>query len=246
MNTNTEKADTDSAKKTAGESPYNYRRFRPEVYDLASFDGPTVGQRVENLELMTLKGDTVRLSDFDGRPVVIETGSLTCPMYAKNIGAMNKLAAQHPDVAFVVLYVREAHPGERIRPHDSTETKQHLARSLRERLQERRRVLVDNTEGVTHRALGSLPNMIYVLDADRTVRFRADWNTPAIIESILEETAPVDLVSREHFPPTKPSPVIAIRTLAYGGFLAIADFVVGLPALMRLHRRADRHYSTSQ
>lgn len=219
---------------------YNYERFRPHHFDLATFDGPGIGQRLPDVGLTTVDGHPVRLSDFAGRTVVIETGSVTCPMYAKGIDGMNRLAAQHPDVVFAVLYVREAHPGERIGRHCGLDEKRAAARLTRSALDERRLILVDDLEGTLHLALGGLPNMVYVIGPDGLVRFRGDWTQVDVMASVLAGTADPRTLGREHFPPAKPRPATAIRTLLNGGRLALFDFVIGLPGLLIQHRRADR------
>lgn len=69
----------------------------------------------------------VHLTDFKGKWVVVETGSATCSMYTKNIPGMKELRAEFPDVEFIVVYVREAHPGERLSQHQSFEEKKKAA-----------------------------------------------------------------------------------------------------------------------
>ena len=219
---------------------YNYDRFRPVFYDLAAFDGPAVGQPMPELRLWTVEGETRLLSEYAGRTVVLETGSVTCPMYAKGVQAMNQLADQHPDVIFITLYVREAHPGERIGPHSTEAVKRQQAGTVADRLGDGRLVLVDDLNGTAHRALGLLPNMVYVIDPEQRVRFRGDWTEPGAVEAVLSGTATTNDLNREHFPPAKPSPRTAITTLLNGGWAAVYDFVVGFPALMAQHRRADR------
>ncbi len=222
---------------------YNYRRFRHTHYDLASFPGPGAGQPMPELTLFTLDGEAVQTSDFRGRMLVLETASVTCPMYAKSVPAMTALAAAHPDVSFVLMYVREAHPGRRLGAHQTRAEKSAAARSVPDRWRDPRRVLVDDVDGRAHRALGALPNMVYIVDAVGTIVFRGDWNRAEVVASILDGSATPDLRNREHFPPAKPNPVVAVRALGFGGWDAVADFVLGLPGLLRQHWRAGRRAS---
>lgn len=79
-------------------------------------------------------------------------------------------------VAFVTLYVREAHPGERIPQPETFKEKMQHARMYKERDQIPWPVVVDDLEGALHRALDPQPNAAYLMDADGKVAFRALWS----------------------------------------------------------------------
>src|SRR5438067_1205699 len=95
---------------------YNYRSFDhgSEAAELERWrrDGPAIGQPAPEFELADLDGNLVRLSDLRGRPVVLEFGSYTCPIFSGRVPAMEQLAREHPEAICLVIYVREAHPGE--------------------------------------------------------------------------------------------------------------------------------------
>ena len=53
-----------------GFSSYNYERFSREVlreHSQTPFGGPEPGERAPDFKAATLDGDTVRLSDFEGK-----------------------------------------------------------------------------------------------------------------------------------------------------------------------------------
>lgn len=220
--------------------PYNYSRFESKDYDLATFPGPGVGEPMLDLTLTRPDGSEVRLSDLLDRRLVLETGSVTCPIYSDRVPAMRELIARYPDTRFAVLYIREAHPGERIGPHASEAEKLLAATSLSDVAQDPREVLVDDLAGTAHQALGSLPDMVYVIGTDGRIQFRADWNDPTVLDQVLAGTAGPDLLHREHFPPARPSPKSAICTLRRGGLRAVLDFALSAPNLAKQHRRANR------
>ncbi len=220
-------------------SSYNYARFRSARYDLAAFDGPVVGDPMPDVGLEDLDGQRRSFADYRGQTLVVETASITCPMYVKGIGPMTELARRHGDVAFVVLYVREAHPGERLGPHRGRADKREAAERLAPTLGEKREVLIDDLGGTAHKALGAFPNMVYIAGPDGRVRFRSDWADPSAVAEVLADTASPDLLATSHRPPAKPSPVTAVRTLLTGGWVALFDFVRALPSLLAQHRRAD-------
>lgn len=223
-------------------SEYNYPRFKSALYDFKEFAGPAIGEPMPDFELRRLDGTPVRISDFRGRRLVIETGSATCPMYVKGVRSAAQLAEQFGDARFVLIYVREAHPGDRTPPHETAEAKRALAASLGERYGEAREVLVDSVEGEVHQALGAFPDMAYVLDEEGVVVWRADWMEPKALRSVLSGDADPGVLARSHYPPAKPPPWVAIPVLLLGGWKGLWDFVLSLPGLLRQHREADIHH----
>lgn len=98
---------------------YRYDKFKPFQYDFSKFEGSKAGEAAMDLVATKLNGETVKLSDFFGSWIVLETGSITCPIYEAKVEPMNRLARKFTDVTFLVLYVREVHPGENIPQHQS-------------------------------------------------------------------------------------------------------------------------------
>jgi hypothetical protein len=96
------------------------------------------------------------------------------------------VAERHPEVGWVFLYTREAHPGERVGHHDTFGTKLARARLLRDELGIRRPILVDDLDGSAHRAYGSLPNMSWVFARGGRVVYKANWTNAANVEGFLE------------------------------------------------------------
>ena len=137
---------------------YNYQRFKTSNYEYAKFPGPKAGDSMLDFPMTRLDGATVNLADYKGKWVVIETGSLTCPMFVKNINPIKKLQAKYSDVVFLVVYVREAHPGSRTNPHKSIDDKLALAKQTVADYGDDRETLVDDLAGTMHRALGSFPS----------------------------------------------------------------------------------------
>lgn len=211
---------------------YNYGRFRARYYAFEEFEGVEPGRLAPNLITKTLDGHKVSLQDFRGRPVVLETGSFTSPVYAGKVEQMSELAARHPDVHFLLLYVREAHPGSRVGPHRSEEDKAACARRAQREIGEWRRILLDDLEGTMHRRFGELPNMVYVFDARGTVTYRAKWNDAREVDGVLrslETGRPLPLEESTRFvgPPT-----LSLSKFAAGGWDALVDFMVAFPRLM--------------
>lgn len=92
-------------------SEYNYDAFSPDNYNLASAGGPEVGDKAPDFALETHDGQTRQLMGFEGECMVLELGSMTCPLFLTRQDSMEKIAQDYPNVDHAILYVREAHPG---------------------------------------------------------------------------------------------------------------------------------------
>ncbi len=222
---------------------YNHGRFRLSDYDLTKFPGPKVGEPTPDFELIGLDGNPVQLSSFRGRWLVLETASVSCMMYARNVGRIAELKCKYPDIEWLVVYVREAHPGRRRPAHQAMAQKLALAKSLKADYGESRTVVVDSLSGDLHRALGSLPNMAYVLNPDGEVVYRCDWLSVPELDRVLAnrpdtETNQHTLTDDLHYP----SVWLTAKILWRSGIAAVWDFLRAAPRLLPTHRAADRHY----
>ncbi len=229
---------------TSGKLDYLNPRFKVGLYDWDLFAGPGAGEPAPDFTAVDLAGKEVKLSDFRGRWVVLETGSATCSQYSKNIERVGELREEFPDVEFLVVYVREAHPGERLPQHRSFEEKKRAAALLPQKYREHRRILIDSLDGEMHRTYGAMPNVVYVVNPDGIVHYRCDW---MYIEGLRKALRERDRVHpEEHAELRKISAQrsiwTAIRTMWTGGIVALWDFVVQTPALYRKHKLIDAYY----
>lgn len=209
---------------------YNYESFRAEDYDLVNFRGPMPGTPAPDFELATASGTSSRLLDFEGDFLVLEMGSLTCPLFQGRRKPMKKLHEVYPEIGFAVLYVREAHPGEMISAHKSDAEKQSCAGQL-QRDGENRRILVDDVNGTVHEAYGGYPNSVFIINRNGCVVYASDWNNPTTTRralSLLKAGQPANL--KAWFKPVPPS--VSLKILRAGGKGAMSDFFRGLPRLV--------------
>ncbi|RVW00150.1 TlpA family protein disulfide reductase [Rhodococcus xishaensis] len=220
---------------------YNYTRFDPSEYPLhQEFGGPKIGDPAPDFRVTDIDGAEVALSDFRGRFVVLETGCATCPMFGKGITTMNALTYRFPDVAFLVLYIREAHPGENLGPHRCLADKTAAASLLRREEREGRRILIDTLDGQVHRAYGGMPNIVYVIDPQGTVVFRNMWNDPSAVEEALKEAMAGGDPSRLQARPRLARPAVIRRVMRRAGRQAVLDMVVASPKILPIFRRMIR------
>jgi len=216
---------------------YNYERFKPSNYEFEKFPGPKAGSTMLDFAMTNLDGGTVNLADYKGKWVVIETGSLTCPMYVKNINPFKKLQASYPDVVFLLVYVREAHPGSRTNPHKSIEDKIALAKQTQADYGDDRETLVDDLAGSMHQAYGSFPNMAYVIDPDGRVVYRCDWAFAPLIDGVLENRPGLNPSERKQI--ITAAPWVMIPVCLKGGWDALWDLVIALPGILWGHLKVD-------
>ena len=221
---------------------YNYRHFGPEYYDFRTFDGPEPGDDAPDFEAVTLDGQTVELSDFRGSWVVVETGSITCPITDSKVHVMDELQKRFEDVVFVLLYTREAHPGEHYDAHDSFEDKLERARTFAAEYDVERTVVVDDVDGTAHRKYGGMPNSVHVVNPDGVVVMRGDWNDTRTVKEVLETRDENRIYERDIY---RGRPVFFTRKRGVVGVLtdagprAVRDFIENAPALALMHLKKE-------
>lgn len=93
------------------------------------------------------------------------------------------------EVEFVVVYMRDPHPGEPayrqyVQPQNLAQ-RRHYARELAETRQMAATVVVDTMEDEISERFGSLPNMVYVIDRDGTIVYKATWTMAEKIDRVL-------------------------------------------------------------
>lgn len=143
---------------------------------------PGPGDPAPRFTLVTTDGavidnDTLRV---DGRPTLLVFGSLTCPVTESAGAGVRELHARYGDrVRFVMVNVREAHPGALTPQPDTMEQKVDHARRLGEHHRLPFEVTVDDIDGTVHRAFGTRPSSAYIIDPDGRIVFRAHWSNLA-------------------------------------------------------------------
>lgn len=211
-------------------SSYNYGSYEwaleESAYERWLVEAPQLGATAPDFELPGIDGAGHRLSGFRGRPVVLEFGSYTCPMFCDRIPEMEELARAYPEVVFLVVYTREAHPGERTGAHRTETDKQAAARRLVSEEPLSRMMLIDDLDGAVHRSYGEVWDPVFVLDSAGRVVCRLAWNDPGCVAGILEALQRAGRVesveSVEIY--RAPSPAGFGHGLLRGGVQALLDF----------------------
>jgi hypothetical protein len=212
-------------------SDYLYNRFTSQAYDLDSFEGPEPGGKAPDGAVTLTDGATRQLLDFKGEFLVLELGSITCPLFQSRRNGMAALVRGNPDVDFAVLYVREAHPGDGIGQHKDFTDKQGVARKLQSEDGEIRPILIDDMQGSAHKAYGSYPNSLFIINRGGCVVYRSDWNNPSATSKALARLKSGRAAGGQGlFLPAKPP--LAIRVLRRAGGDALKDFLKDLRKLI--------------
>lgn len=137
------------------------------------------GDGVGPFDLPTTSGGRFRSAELcaDGRPVLLVFGSQTCPITESAADGLKRLHATYGDrVRFVMLAVREAHPGASIpQPHSAGEKAAHAA-ALAAHHALPFEVAIDELDGTVHRRLGSRPSSAYLIEPSGRILFRAQWS----------------------------------------------------------------------
>ena len=181
--------------------------------ELAHFEHQALalGSQVPNLTFTNLAGEPVALrSLLDGRPLVVQLGSYSCPVFRYRRFDMEPIHRKFANqVAFVVLYTQEAHPAGTPSPYRPDSDKDWVPlvnrlarvdvtanRTLEERLQRANSsqhamysealYLVDDMQNSGWRTFGQAPSAAFVFDREGHLVTRQVWVQPREIERKLE------------------------------------------------------------
>ncbi|MBI5823402.1 MAG: redoxin domain-containing protein [Chloroflexi bacterium] len=182
---------THQAKTTSYAYRYEHPRLYPYVLNdmIISKNGAGPGDKVEAFDLPTTDGGHIRSADLKakGQPVLLVFGSLTCPITEGGAEGLKQLHALYgKQVRFVMIKVREAHPGGTVGQAQTFEEKRNQAIALKSHHDLPFEVAIDDIDGTFHRSLDSRPNSAYVIDPSGTILFHAQWanETQAIGEAL--------------------------------------------------------------
>lgn len=161
-------------------SKYRYHKFTTSLLfrDLRFPVGAAMpGDDFPVFELVTTSGGRVKNDDvFGDKSVLFVFGSMTCPMTASSAPSVQALYEEFGDrVDFIMLYVREAHPGEYYAQAETIEDKIESARALQKIYDIDWTVAADSADGNLHRALDTKPNAAYLASGDGRIMFRSLW-----------------------------------------------------------------------
>ena len=222
----------------------NYRfehfDFRMMLQDMRfSQESLRAGDRLPVTTLLTADGDEASLRELAaGRPIVLVTGSTSCPLTVSSLPDIDRLEERYGDrVQFVLLQVREAHPGAELSQARSQQEKLEHAQLMREVLGVRWPVLVDDIDGSLHRLLDTMPNSLHIVGPDGEILYRALAAGDAGVEDAIARVAagnpPREEQSQSMLPMLKSAGFIH-DTLVHAGKGSYADVLKSAPPMVAL------------
>ena len=211
-----------------------------ERFLLERLEGPKIGTMAPDFSATTLDKKTIMLSDCQGKIIVLEAGSSTCPATIGTTSDMQRLVRKYPEIAFLLLYVREAHPGERVPAHASFDKKLSCAKRFYEEEHDNRIIVVDDLDGTVHKQYGLFPNFVYVINPQGYVAWRCPWNVPRRLEEVLTSLIenPNAQFSEEYLLPDIKH--VEFRALRRAGWKAIVDVIRNIPRGIWTRHRLKR------
>jgi len=167
-------------------------------------EAPALGTAAPDITLSDLNGNLLELHSLLGeKPVVVQLGSYTCPVFRYRRFDMQPLRARYQEqVEFVVLYTTEAHPVgssspyvdrewvpwhnrlARVKTKESTslDGRRTQAEFARNQLHSNARILVDQMDNSGWQAFGRAPSAAFLIDKEGIIRFRQVWIEPDRLE----------------------------------------------------------------
>jgi thiol-disulfide isomerase/thioredoxin len=151
------------------------------------YEGPHVGMTAPDFTLKTRDGkETVTLSRFRGKPVVLVFGNITCGPFRVRYPNLERLQKRYGDkVQFLAIYVREAHPtgGWRMEMNDRVgvvidqpadyATRASVADRACSLLKTTMPMLVDEIDDRVGHAYSGMPSRLYVIDPSGKVTYKS-------------------------------------------------------------------------
>ena len=230
---------------------YNYDHFGFSSYVQGRQRSVVEGEEALDAVLFDLQGRRVELSSlWKQKPIALEFGSITCPIFVGKGPTMNVMADRYTgEVDFYVLYTREAHPGSNYPAHQSLDAKLQCAADLVREEGVGRTILVDAVDGETHQSYGAMPNSVYLIGTDGVIAHRADWVNPGYLEEQIDNlleaggkgaaVAPTSL-SDNYTQVNQNAMATALRVFARAGLASGADFFLSFPAMIHGRATAER------
>ncbi len=176
-----------------------------------------IGDFAPAISATDLQGVAVNLQKFRGKPVILQFGSITDPIFRMHCPAIEKLTATFGDKAkFLLVYQREAHPaGDDLdinvrdgysiaAPQQFGESAIKLATQAATRLNiTQQTILVDAWNDASARRYGGLANMTFLIDAKGKLAAAYPWMDATKLEGALNDVLSGQGVSEAHRGPVR-------------------------------------------
>ncbi|HEX4055966.1 MAG TPA: deiodinase-like protein [Tepidisphaeraceae bacterium] len=159
-----------------------------------------VGSAVPNVKIIELNGRAFMPANYKGHILVLEFGSMSCPVFRDHVPEMEKLkSSEGPRAFFLIVYTREAFPaGDKdvLRNKDQNITIPQ-AMTLDERKAQARQtqdalgitipMSVDSMDDAVSNAFGTFPNGVVVIGKDGKIAALEHWTNPDSLRRAIDQ-----------------------------------------------------------
>jgi Spy/CpxP family protein refolding chaperone len=162
--------------------------------------GPDAGSPVPDVRLIELNGHTFTPSKYKGHVLVLEFGSMSCPVFRQHAQEMETLkTAEGPRAFFMIVYTREAFPAgdkdvqrnkdEGISVPQAATLDDRKAEALEAQRELRITIpmAVDSMDDAVSNAYGTFPNGAIVIGKDGTIATRQQWTNPDTLRVAIDQ-----------------------------------------------------------
>jgi len=162
--------------------------------------GPDVGSPAPDSKIIQLNGRAFSLSQYKGHVLVLEFGSMSCPVFRTHVQEMEKLkAAEGSRAFFMIVYTREAFPAgdknvERNRDEGISVPQAKTIDERKTEAMEAGRELritipmaTDTMDDAISTAYGSFPNGTVVIGKDGNIAARQQWTNPDSLRTMIDD-----------------------------------------------------------
>lgn len=163
-------------------------------------NGPEAGSPAPDLQVIETNGRAFNPSQYKGHIVVLEFGSMSCPVFRSHAQEMEKLKLQESGRAFfLIVYTREQFPAgeknvERNRdegvniPQAATlDDRKKQALETQRELRLTIPMAVDSMDDAFSNAYGGFPNGAVVIGKDGNIAARQQWTNPGNLQAAIDD-----------------------------------------------------------
>jgi Spy/CpxP family protein refolding chaperone len=161
--------------------------------------GPEPGSPVPDAAIIETNGRIFSPSQYKGHVVVLEFGSMSCPVFRTHVQDMEKLKSSEGGRAFfLIVYTREAFPagdknvernrdeGINIQQAKNLDERKAQALETQRELRITIPMAVDSMSDAVSNAYGSFPNGTVVIGKDGAIAARQQWTNPDTLRGIID------------------------------------------------------------
>ncbi len=162
--------------------------------------GPQPGDKAPDVKIIETNGRAFSPSLYKGHVLVLEFGSMSCPVFRQHVQEMEKLkAADSARAFFMIVYTRENFPagdnnvernrdeGVSIAPATTLDERKQQALETQQELRITIPMAVDAMDDSVSKAFGTFPNGTVVIGKDGNIAARQQWTNPDTLKQMIDD-----------------------------------------------------------